>query len=775
MQNMYLLKFNNYINKIFKKLETISDYVNYQVGSAITGVNFVPSNGLVTTHICNSWNANKPDYLVVTTTDNTAIESRWFVIDADRLKNGQYRLTLKRDVLADYTEEFINATSLISKATLLDTDPLIFNDEAIKVNQILTSETPLKDETGVPWIVAYVPKHDTSDPDIAGWEDKTVSGLSVLPEANYTANTQAEFKTLLQDGKKLLTGYKGYVDCRTYNEVESARSYVRKTITRSDENTSMSNSVKSSLNSYFELVEGFDNYDKDPLVTGFDDGIKSEYGLAFVNYADLLEEYNGKTVKINNEVFTITITGDEERTDIDDYVGGALYTNIRYQLGFPNAVGTTSRIIHLSYYKYRQIQVTLTQVFGIASTFNISKSRRSLKDQPYDMLVLPYKDTEGNIAKITYNNNTFTYDPDAMLNIATHMSTTYGSSVVYDVQILPYCPIRDLMASDGSIVIDSTMINAKYSPIVDSQDVNNYVGFVFYAYESSATFNIAHTISVTNPKLEHITKLFRLASPNFDGEYEFDPYMNGGVEYFNVDFTYLPYQPWIKINPNYKYLYGKDLNDSRGLILGGNFSITKMDDAWVNYQLQNVNYQNIFDRQIKNMKFNNKLQMIEQGIGSASQALGTGVGVGAFTNPVAGAVTGALSAISGGIDLGITRSRQKEALSYSRDMFNMNLQNVQALPQTISKVTAFNINSKYFPFLKEYNTTPEEEQAVIDKLRWDGMTVGRIGVIDDYIRDEETYIQASIIRIDIEDDYNIAQEISNELSRGVYIKRSDIV
>ena len=774
MQNMYLLKFNNYINKIFKKLETISDYVNYQVGSALTGVNFVPGNGLVTTHVCNSWNAGKPDYLVVTTTDNTAIESRWFVIDADRLKNGQYRLTLKRDVLADYTEEFLQATSLISKATLLDTDPLIFNDEAIKVNQILTSETPLKDETGVPWIVAYVPKHDASDPD-AGWEDKTVSGLSVLPESNFTANSEAEFKTLLQDGKKLLTGYKGYVDCRTYNTVESARSYVRKTITRSNENTSMSNSVKSSLNSYFELVEGFDNYDKTPLVTGFDDGIKSEYGLAFVNYADLLADYNGKTVKINNQVYEISITGTDTTIEVADYVGGALYTNIRYQLGFPNAVGTANRIIHLNYYNYKEVQVTLTQIFGIASTFNISKVRRSLRDQPYDMLVLPYKDTEGNIAKIMYNNSEFTYDPDAMLNIATHMSTTYGSSVVYDVQILPYCPIRDLMASDGSIVIDSSMINAKYSPIVDSQDVNNYVGFVFYAYESSATFNIAHTISVTNPKLEHITKLFRLASPNFDGEYEFDPYMNGGVEYFNVDFTYLPYQPWIKINPNYKYLYGKDLNDSRGLILGGNFSITKMDDAWANYQLQNVNYQNIFDRQIKNMKFNNKLQMIEQGIGSASQALGTGVGVGAFTNPIAGAVTGALSAVAGGIDLGITRSRQKEALSYSRDMFNMNLQNVQALPQTISKVTAFNINSKYFPFLKEYNTTPEEEQAVIDKLKWDGMTVGRIGVIEDYIRDEETYIQASIIRIDIEDDYNIAQEISNELSRGVYIKRSDIV
>ena len=355
------------------------------------------------------------------------------------------------------------------------------------------------------------------------------------------------------------------------------------------------------------------------------------------------------------------------------------------------------------------------------------------------------------------------------------MSTTYGSSVVYDAQVLPYCPIRDLMASDGSIIIDSSMANAKYNLVLDSTDPTKYVGFVFYAYESSATFNIAFNITVTNPKLEHITKLFRLASPNFDGEYEFDPYMNGGVEYFNVDFTYLPYQPWIKINPNYKYLYGEDLNDSRGLILGGSFSITKMDDAWANYQMQNINYQNIFDRQIKNMKFNNKLQMIEQGVGSASQALGTGAGIGAFINPIAGAITGGLSAIAGGIDLGITRSRQKEALSYATDMYKLNLQNVQALPQTISKVTAFNINSKYFPFLKVYTTTPEEEQAVIDKLKYDGMTVGRIGVIDDYIREDETFIQANIIRIDIEDDYNVAEAINEELSRGVYIKRSDIV
>lgn len=769
MQNMYLLKFNNYINKIFKKLASLSDYINYQVGTALAGVNFVPGNGLATTHVCNNWQDGNPDYVVVTNTTNTEIESRWFIIDADRLKNGQYRLTLKRDVLADYTYEFTTATSFIAKATLLDTDPLIFNDEAIKVNQILTSETPLKDETGVPWIVVYVPKHDAADVD--SWESKTVEGLSSLPEANFTATSELEFKTLLQDGKKVLSAYKGYVDMVEGMIQPENR---RHTITYNNGVSSESLSYPTNLNSYFRINPGFDNY-KAQLVAGFNDGINSEYSLSYINYPELLESYNGKTVKINNQIFQITITGEEKTEEVDSYVGGALYTNIRYQLDFPETVGSTDRIIHLNYYRYREVVVTLTEIFGIASTFDISTARRSLKDQPYDMLVLPYKDVEGNIAKIVYNNAEVTYDPDAMLNIATHMATTYGSSVVYDAQVLPYCPIRDLMASDGSIIIDSSMVNAKYNLVLDSTDPTKYVGFVFYAYESSATFNIAFNITVTNPKLEHITKLFRLASPNFDGEYEFDPYMNGGVEYFNVDFTYLPYQPWIKINPNYKYLYGEDLNDSRGLILGGSFSITKMDDAWANYQMQNINYQNIFDRQIKNMKFNNKLQMIEQGVGSASQALGTGAGIGAFINPIAGAITGGLSAIAGGIDLGITRSRQKETLSYATDMYKLNLQNVQALPQTISKVTAFNINSKYFPFLKVYTTTPEEEQAVIDKLRYDGMTVGRIGVIDDYIREEETFIQANIIRIEIEDDYNVAEAINEELSRGVYIKRSDIV
>ena len=121
-----------------------------------------------------------------------------------------------------------------------------------------------------------------------------------------------------------------------------------------------------------------------------------------------------------------------------------------------------------------------------------------------------------------------------------------------------------------------------------------------------------------------------------------------------------------------------------------------------------------------------------------------------------------------------SRQKQKEALGYTRDNFNYNLQNVQALPQTISKVTAFNFNSKYFPFLQIYKTTDIEKTAVENKIRWNGMSVGRIGTLNEFIREEETFIQAELIRLDIYEDYVVASEIFNELQRGIYVKRSDI-
>lgn len=780
LQNVYFLKYNNYFNKILKKKNTIEDYIAYQVGEVQTDTNFIPGNGISTKHIINyGWSLNdNPDYVVVTDSLNNIL-SRWFVIDADRTRAGQYSLTLKRDILADEIDNILEAPAFITKATLDDTDPMIFNDEAIRVNQILDSEVLLKDETGVPWIVAYLPKHDQVVKDAQGnvisWEGQTVSSLSSTPNANFTAVSKVEFESMLLDGYKVLTGFIAKVRC--YNTLDHT---YRMNLTYKNSNLSFSRTDVTS-NNHFN-VNTYD-YSKlaNVLKVGLIDGLCNDHGMQedYSSYVSTIEEYNGKTVLIGGVVYRISITLSEETTNTVESYEPAFtntYLSTKSELENENLLdsvgGTSGEIVYVNEYSYKTITVNLTEIPGIDVNFTISTTRRSLKDQPYDMICFPYKDQEGNIAGLKVNSVSQTYDADAMLGIATNLITTYGSSVVYDVQILPYCPIRDLLNASGEISIINNDIGVKATSIKDGND--NVVGYAFYCYESSATFDIAYTITSSNPKVNHITELYRLSSPNYDGEYEFDPYMNGGVEYFNVDFTYLPYQPWIKINPNYKYLYGKDLNDSRGLICGGNYSIAQMNDAWANYQLNNVNYQNIFDRQIKNMKFNNKWQLIDQAVSSGASALTQGLGIGGLINPIAGIGSGVASALGGGADLYITRQKQKEALGYSKDLYNYNLQNVQALPQTISKVTAFNFNSKYFPFLQVYKTTAEEKTAVENKIRWNGMSVGRIGTLNEFIREEETFIQAEFIRLNINEDYVVASEIYSELQRGIYVKRSDI-
>ena len=54
------------------------------------------------------------------------------------------------------------------------------------------------------------------------------------------------------------------------------------------------------------------------------------------------------------------------------------------------------------------------------------------------------------------------------------------------------------------------------------------------------------------------------------------------------------------------------------------------------------------------------------------------------------------------------------------------------------------------------------------------MSVGRIGTLNEFIREEETFIQAEFIRLNINEDYVVASEIYSELQRGIYVKRSDI-
>lgn len=115
------------------------------------------------------------------------------------------------------------------------------------------------------------------------------------------------------------------------------------------------------------------------------------------------------------------------------------------------------------------------------------------------------------------------------------------------------------------------------------------------------------------------------------------------------------------------------------------------------------------------------------------------------------------------------KGQQQEARSYAVDNFNYAMGNIQALPYGLTKSSALTYNNKLFPILEYYSCTDEEKEALKNKLKYDGMTVMRIGTINDLTTNGDTLVRGSIIRLNITDDNHMANEIYSEIIKGVYL------
>ena len=137
----------------------------------------------------------------------------------------------------------------------------------------------------------------------------------------------------------------------------------------------------------------------------------------------------------------------------------------------------------------------------------------------------------------------------------------------------------------------------------------------------------------------------------------------------------------------------------------------------------------------------------------------------------AGVLLGTGAAIAGGaLDLSMQQSLHNEAIDFARDNFGFQLGNIKALPNTLNKVSSIVANSKLFPFVEFYTCTKEEKQAFKDKIKYNGMTIGRIGKINDYKNpNDTTYIKGQLIRLEGKYDTHEVNEIANEFMKGWYI------
>lgn len=413
-------------------------------------------------------------------------------------------------------------------------------------------------------------------------------------------------------------------------------------------------------------------------------------------------------------------------------------------------------------------------------SFKISGTRRHPTDAVYDVLIIPYDGTIKDTDSTTFS----AYDSEY---IATTIAEQLGTQC-YDVQLLPYCPLTAL-ASGG--MVDLTEDNT----LTEDKDFNyitysgNKRGLILYPKEINfeATLYIG-SIGGGIILRSHLTKkessnleLFRLVSPNFQGAFDFNLGKNGNIcGGFRAQCTYKPFTPFIRISPIFTDLYGSAYLDNRGLICGGDFSLTIINSEWVNYQLNNKNYQNIFNREIQNMDFTYSIEKRNQiitGITGIVAGIGAGAAAGAMVGgpwgAVAGAVVGGVASTVGmAIDTYTMEMQYKENRDLAMDKFNYQLGNIKALPYTLTKVGNFDYISAIWPFIERYDCTSKELEAFQNKIKYESMTVQRIDTIAYFYHkyDELKYFKGELIRNEkIAGDNYIFSTIYYELLKGVYL------
>lgn len=775
MSKLYLYNYNNYFNRIVKKEDTLANY-----GTPIytlSDTNFNPNDGVTTSHVCN-YTKEDGDYVIITD-DTNKIVSRWFVVETQRTRGHQYKLDLKRDLIVDYYDRLLNAPMIINRGMAKNRlDPLLFNSEGFSFNQIKKNEILLKDKTKIPYYILYFKKGTNTLSGTFNKNDVTYDMKISTPIANSIFKTGTSYKTM---GEEIDILYRVHANA-------GAAFY-------------FSNKYRMSLMEYFTApifnyesrsmetnLIWFDNDDSTcqaALTTAFSNSWSSLIGklnsdlghgstLSDNDYNTILNMNNKYIKDSDNKIYQINVT--ISTTPLEGTLtSGLCYDDIVSRIDGTGLTRYGSIADAIKYYEtFKTVNVIATEITTGAVNWSINWSgKRETSDSDFNIVAIPYDNITAN-----YNNTDYAIDNSSCKLLVDSIIQVAGDNLV-DIQLFPYCPLQIMTNNNGKLVVDQGD-SSEY----DLDTTNKLV--ILYVQNSNFTFDILLTINVPivtgytllDYKISNECDLYKIVSPNYNGSFEFSVAKNDGVNYFNVDSTLIPYKPYIHINPNFKGLYGQDWNDSKGLLCGGDFSLPKYSDAWANYQLQNKNYQQIFDRQVRNLDFVQSQEMFKAQFSAVAGSLTGGIGgalVGAKTGgPVGAAVGGTIgtvaSAAGGIVDVNLLKAAQAENKSLMLDNYNYNLGNIKALPDTINKVTPITFNNKKFPFIEYYSSTDEEKQLLINSITYKSMRINAIDILRSYIKTDRSFISGSIIRLeDLELNAHEANEIYNEFMKGVYI------
>ena len=795
MATIFALNYKNYLNRFADKEATLADYlakdpsyfmqanVNFKLGDGVNTYQIVATN-------------NEYNYLLVVEGDS--ILSRWYIMDSDYITKNQSRLTLLRDVVVDSWAALKDAPVYVDKGWVNVQNPLIFNTEGVGFNQIKKAEILLKDEFPCAWLVAYVATQ------LEGQEFKPIKGSAIDSDTPYDIKVPKQGDITAWEYYKYTTDAVGPGN-ELYSNTYNHKFHVYGVLADNagvykftyNENTVVDGiHVVPQGTTCTGLYVGDRQLRKlyeDTYRTSINSQVNGQVGTASTAYINNINALDGKIIRYYDDGYKYSRIYVKTKTEHynETYVSaGALYNNMKTWV--EGAGGTNINNKTLSFEtdvtRYYIELVDITQ--NISAKFTFDASKQKLADAPYYMVCMPYGDftlhitEEGTICNLP---QTKEFAMELMNNFVFN-----GQSWIYDYQLLPYCPINGLSASVDEFGSDIYVDNYTPASIMKVMDGVGLKSVVFLAKYSkfSVQINMANkpaynylTKVETDPverKVKSECELVRLCSPNGSNSFDFNPQMNDGFDYIQVDCTYKPYSPYIHVAPDFAGLYGDNFGDTRGLIVQGDFSLPTLTNQWKEYEINNKNYANVFNRETQSLEFQEQKRRTQAGWSIAAGTLtgaASGAGAGALIAYGGGAIAGAV--LGGGASLGagladyhIAKELYAEQMSLRFDRFKYSLDNIKARPNGLAKTSAFTNNNKIFPFIEFYSATDTEKEALRQKIRYEGMKLGVVGTIETYGHGPEphTYFRGTLIRLEnYNADYHFIQTLTNELMMGIFV------
>ncbi len=407
------------------------------------------------------------------------------------------------------------------------------------------------------------------------------------------------------------------------------------------------------------------------------------------------------------------------------------------------------------------------------------------EEQPFQIQFIPILTN----INVSYKGNKYSTEHNHIVRLLYDLISKYGgdNSKLIDIQMIPFAPIQNLKGYYDSA---TNTFDLSASSVRDVFISDSTIIPIFNVSKCDYMGTISYDENVIDYKVDSY-KTYRLTSPSGANTYDFDITLNGGLNGFIYRCSLRPYASYFCLQPKFKNIYGRNYNDTRGLIWKEDSSITQISNAWETYKRQNINYLNSFNANMNykqssfninkeatwgNYGFDASQRLIAAGVDAAKTAAEAVAndffGIkGAMSGGTAAGVIMGGAALSEGLEAGQTaynihKEEQlfKVGIENERNQFNYQLSNIKALPENLDKVSGIYTTNNKVPYLQVFEPTEEEKTYLNDYLDLKGVNVGMVLDIKNM---EFNYIQGAIIKMNTSITNEEYKELHKQLAQGV--------